>query len=268
MTDILKKIAETKVHEIETLRKSISLETLEARARLINMPKGFANALKKPRLNKSVGLIAEIKKASPSKGIICSDFDPSSLAMAYFEGGADCLSVLTDKPNFQGSLDDLSLARKSVDLPILRKDFLIDPLQVVEARAFGADAILIIMAMIDDGLAKDLHDCAREWGMDVLVEIHNELELQRVMDIFEPHENLLLGINNRDLKTFTLSLERTSILSRLCPPDYFLVSESGIFTPHDVQFVADQGVKAVLVGESLMRQEDTTQAVKNLFLLA
>lgn len=224
MTDILKKIAATKSIEVAQLKASITKDALAAKASQNDNPRGFAKALRLPKANKPVGLIAEIKKASPSKGVIRHDFHPAQLAKAYENGGADCLSVLTDQTYFQGGLDDLVMARTHVNLPILRKDFLIDPIQVIEARVFGADAILIIMAMIDDEMAKTIHDEALNWGMDILVEIHDHEELQRALKLFVPNENLLLGINNRNLKTFELSLEITASLASLCPHDYFLVS--------------------------------------------
>ena len=261
MTDVLDRIAAYKREDVAARKAATSQDAVEALAHAASAPRGFRDAL--ARVGEETGrpaLIAEIKKASPSKGMIRPDFDPPALARAYQAGGAACLSVLTDGPSFQGDDAYLAAAREAVALPCLRKDFLVDPWQVAESRALGADCILIILAMVDDTLAAELLAEAERFGMDALIETHDEAEMARACGLGGD----LVGINNRSLRTFEVDLETTERLAILSPVRALLVAESGIFTPDDVERVAQAHAQAVLVGESLMRQADVAAATRTL----
>jgi indole-3-glycerol phosphate synthase len=257
VSDTLQRIAAYKREEVAARKAKTPLPEIEAAARSADPPRGFAQALVSAP---GLALIAEVKKASPSKGLIRADFDPPTLARAYADGGAACLSVLTDGPSFQGADAYLVAARAAVELPVLRKEFLVDPWQVAESRALGADAILVIMAMIDDDLAADLIAEATAYGMDALVEVHDAAELARAATL----SATLIGVNNRDLRTFVTDLAVTERLASAVPSGALMVTESGIFTHDDAQRLAAAGAKAMLVGESLMRQVDVTAATRAL----
>jgi len=260
MAQVLDKILSYKRHEVESAKKAVSLEAVRARAEAASPVRPFASALRDRLAQGQFALIAEIKKASPSKGLIRADFDPAALAQAYEAGGAACLSVLTDTPSFQGHPDYLAAARDATRMPVLRKDFMIDPYQALESRALGADCILIIMAAVDDVTARDLAQAATDLGMDVLAEVHDEAELDRALAL----DTKLIGINNRDLKSFATSLAVTERLAPLVPSERMVIAESGIFTHADLSRLAACGVHAFLVGESLMRQKDVAKATRAL----
>ncbi|MBX6367947.1 MAG: indole-3-glycerol phosphate synthase TrpC [Rhodospirillales bacterium] len=259
MSDVLARICADKRKHVAAAKSVEPLAELELRARKADPPRGFCAALERAA-ERGYGLIAEIKKASPSRGLIRADFDPAALARAYEEGGATCLSVLTDEPYFQGRNEYLEAARAAVRLPVLRKDFILDPWQVVEARAIGTDCILLIMAALEDGEARELAAEAKRWGMDVLVEVHDRAELDRALRL----DVRLLGINNRNLKTLAVDLATTEALAPAVPKDRVLVSESGLYTPEDLDRMARVGARCFLVGESLMKQPDVAAATRAL----
>ena len=260
MSDVLEKICNDKRDHIKACMAEIPLEEMKEKSTKGPKVRGFHQALKNKADNGEFGLIAEIKKASPSKGLIREDFAPAALARAYRAGGASCLSILTDVPYFQGSNDYLIAARMVVDLPVLRKDFMLDPYQVYEARAIGADCILLIMAALNDEEAAQLEELALDLGMDVLVEVHDAEEMERALKLKSP----LLGVNNRNLKTLEIDLATTEELAANVPEDKMLVAESGLYSHADLQRMSKVGASCFLVGESLMRQQDVTRATQEL----
>jgi indole-3-glycerol phosphate synthase len=259
--DILKKILDKKEEEVARRKVRTPIADLESFAEAVEKPRGFYRALQSKVLAKKPAIIAEIKKASPSKGVIREDFQPVTIGLDYAMNGAACLSVLTDKEFFQGSEVYLQMVRERCPLPVLRKDFMIDPYQVYEARALGADCILLIVAALEDGRMNELAELAAKLGMDVLVEVHNEEELHRALQL----ETQLIGINNRNLRTFDTSLQTTLDLKALIPEDRLIITESGIHTPADVQLMTDHGIYAFLVGEAFMRAESPGQKMRELF---
>jgi len=260
MSDTLAKITAHTARHVAAARAARPLGKVEVAAERSGPPRGFATALKSTIAAGRYGLIGEIKKASPSRGLIRPDFDPASLARAYERGGATCLSILTDQPYFQGRDEFLMQARAATSLPALRKDFMIDPYQIVESRALGADCVLLIMACLDDKLAAELANLSHRWGMDVLVEVHDDAELDRALAV----NSELIGVNNRDLKTLTVDLATTEKLAAKVPKNRILVAESGLGSPADLARMAKAGAAAFLIGESLMRAPDVETAVRDL----
>jgi indole-3-glycerol phosphate synthase len=259
-SDVLARICADKREEVAQLRAKTSVEALKSRIYTAGETRGFGRALKEKTAGEGFGLVAEIKKASPSVGLIRPDFDPAALARAYLAGGATCLSVLTDARYFQGAPQHLIAARAAVNLPVMRKDFILDPWQVYESRTMGADCILLIMAALSDQQARDLEALARSLDMDVLAEVHNATELDRALGL----ETNLIGINNRNLKTLQIDLRITIELAPLVPPDRFVIAESGIRRHDDLIMLSQTGVRCFLVGEYLMRQPDVAQAARDL----
>lgn len=261
MNNILERIREYKLREIEQARADISPHEIEERAQAAEPPRGFHAAIRQKLDQGGYALIAEVKKASPSKGLIRPHFDPPAIAAAYEEGGATCLSVLTDQPSFKGHPEFLRQARGATSLPVLRKDFMFDPYQVVEARAMGADCILIILAAVNDQLAGQLLSEAKRLGMDALVEVHDAAEMERALAL----KSTFIGINNRNLRTFETRLETAIDLTDLVPDHVTLVAESGLFTHADLQKLdKEAGIRAFLIGESLMRQADVAEATRRI----
>ena len=264
MSDVLTRICDRKREEIAKAKAARPLDAVITAAAAASPPRGFIAALRKAVTEGNYGLIAEIKRASPSRGLIRAEFDPPALARAYQAGGATCLSILTDEHAFQGRPEHLVAAREAVSLPVLRKDFMLDPYQVPEARALGADCILLIMAALKDDEAAELEATAQEWGMDVLVEVHDEEEFHRALRL----KTSLIGVNNRNLKTLLIDLATTEALAKLLPPGRMLVSESGLHTAEDLARMRRAGARCFLVGESLMKQSDVEAATKALLSYA
>ena len=264
MADVLTEICEVKRAHVDACMEEVSLSEMEGRARAVGPTRGFIKALRHTVDSGGYGLIAELKKASPSKGLIREDFDPATLAAAYERGGASCLSVLTDTPYFQGQDAYLAEARNAVALPVLRKDFMIDPYQVIESRALGADCILLIMAALSDAQAYELEAAAVEQGLDVLIEVHDQAEVDRALQL----ESVLIGVNNRNLKDLSVDIARSEEMLAHFPDDRLAVSESGIYSPDDLKRMSDAGAHCFLVGESLMRHDDVEAATRSLLAVA
>jgi indole-3-glycerol phosphate synthase len=260
MSDVLQRICADKAEQVAADKRRTPLADLEARAARQDAPRGFRRALEQGRARDGFALICEIKRASPSKGLIRQDFDPPWIARAYRDGGASCLSVLTDRPYFQGQDADLEAARAAVELPVLRKDFMLEPYQIVQSRALGADCVLLILAALSDAQAAELEAAAQDHGMDVLIEVHDAGELERALQLSSP----LLGINNRNLKTLEVSLDTTRALAPRLPADRLMVCESGLFVRDDLLAMAELGAGAFLIGESLMRQPNVQAATERL----
>ncbi len=260
MSHILTQICADKADHVGRCKERRTLGGISAAAKTMAPPRGFADSLDRAVSGGGYGLIAEIKRGSPSKGLIRADFDPAGLAQALEAGGATCLSVLTDAPYFQGSNDFLVRARAASSLPALRKDFMIDPYQIVESRALGADCVLLIMAVLDDSLAAELLNTTHEFGMDAMIEVHDEAELERALKI----NGRLIGVNNRDLNTFETDLAVSERLAPLVPPGHTLVSESGLSKSEDLARLSKRRVNCFLIGEALMRQQDVETATRRL----